>query len=98
MNLKNLSRPAAFLAVKKIIMNSADATDVKRAEKAIDNYIYSICEKPLREERRLDLLYILNWKVTQLREASIDIHSLPTTGKWECPIETEMHSREMYKP
>lgn len=66
-NLKNLSRPAAFIQVKHIIMNAKDATDIKQAEKAIDIYIYEICEKHLREERKLDLQYILNWKIGQMK-------------------------------
>ena len=68
----NISRPAAFLAAKHEIMKAKDATGIKQAQKAIDNYIYQICEKPLRSERQLDLTYILNWKIAQLRDDGID--------------------------
>ena len=79
--LKNLSRPAAFIATKHIILNAKDATDLKQAQKAIDNYIYEICEKPLREERKLDLQYILSWKINQLHADGFDVPQ--ATGMYE---------------
>ena len=75
---KNQSRPAAFLQVKHAIMNSKDEFEIKQAEKMLDRYILEVCEKPLREERKLDLQYIINWKVAQLREAGADVKSMNT--------------------
>ena len=69
--LKNLSRPAAFLQVKHTIMNAKNPTDIKEAKKMIGRYILDVCEKPLREERMLDLQYILEWKISQMEESGI---------------------------
>ena len=91
--LKNISRPAAFLSVKHIIMGAKDSVDIKQAEKSIDIYIYEICEKPLREERKLDLLYILNWQVGQLREKGISCPDAQKIGGYEDEIDTLIHKR-----
>ena len=93
MTTKNQSRPAAYISTKHIIMNAKDATDIKQAEKAIDNYIYKVCEKNLREERKLDLLYILNWRVGQLREAGVDVPDVQTVNMHEEPILNAHHQR-----
>lgn len=89
--LKNLSRPAAYIQVKHIIMGCKDATDIKQAQKAIDNYIYEICEKNLREERKLDLQYILSWKINQLHQDGFDVPQ--ATGMYEDPILNAHHQR-----
>lgn len=92
-NLLNQSRPAAFISVKHIIMNAKDSVDVKQAEKAIDNYIYKICKKTLREERKLDLLYILNWQVGQLREKGIEVQDVQKIDGYEDEILNIHHKR-----
>ena len=89
--LKNLSRPAAFLQVKHAIMNSKNEFEIKQAEKMLDRYILEVCEKPLREERKLDLQYILSWKITQLHEDGIDLPQ--ATGMYEDPILNIHHKK-----
>ena len=64
--LKNLSKPAAYLEVKQTILQCKDSTDIKQVEKMIDRYIFQVCEKPLREERKADLVYMLNWQTKEL--------------------------------
>lgn len=64
--IQNLPRPAAFLKVKQTILKCHTAGDIKMAAAMIDRYIYDVCEKPLREEHKKDLVHILNWQATQL--------------------------------
>lgn len=90
--------PPAYIAVKHVIMGAKDATDIKQAQKAIDNYIYKVCEKTLRPERQLDLVYILNWKIAQLRDDGIDTPEPQCINALEDPRDTEIHARQMYKP
>ena len=91
----NKTRPAAFIAAKHEIMNALDATGIKRAQKAMDNYVYTICEKPLRKEHQLDLIYILNWRIAQLRDDGIDTPEPQNISGYEDPITTEIHARQM---
>ena len=91
--LKNLPRPAAFLQVKHAIINSKDEFEIKQAEKMIDRYILEVCEKPLREERKLDLLYILNWKVGQLCEAGVNLTDRQAVNLHEEPILNIYHKK-----
>jgi hypothetical protein len=93
--LQNISRPAAFLAAKHVIMNAMDATDLKQAQKAIDNYIFKVCEKPLRAERQKDLVYILNWRIAQLRDDGIDTPEPQNIDGWEDPIESKFHEQRL---
>jgi hypothetical protein len=90
--LKNLPRPAAFIRAKHIILNSKTATDIKEAEKTIDRYVFLICEKPLREQHRLDLLYILDWKISKLQKAGLPIPSR-IGQSFEDPILNAYHKR-----
>jgi len=53
-------------------MRCKDALDIKQADKMICRYIYDICEKNLRAERKLDLVHILNWKIAQLKSEGVD--------------------------
>lgn len=91
----NVSRPRAFLAAKHVIMNAKDRVDCVQAQKVIDNYIFKMCEPSLRKDHQLDLLYILNWKIAQLRDDGIDTPEPQTIGAYECPMETYIHARQM---
>ena len=68
--LANLPRPAAFIEVKHHILRANTDAELLLAEKMISRYIFDICEKPLREERKLDLDHILAHRKLQLEHAS----------------------------
>ena len=88
---ENLSRPAAFLEVKRAILNCASGGDVHEAEKMITRYILNVCEKPLRAERKLDLVYMMNWKISQLRADGIEMPEPQAIAYIEIPKDTLMH-------
>lgn len=82
-SLKNMPRPAAFIQVKHAIMSANDNFEIKQAEKMVSRYILEVCEKELREQRMLDLQYILEWKISQMANATT----------FEDPIDALMHKR-----
>lgn len=92
---RNIPRPAAFIAVKHVIMNAKDYVDCVQARKVVDNYVYKICEPSLRMEHQFDLLYILNGRIAQLRDDGIETPEPQNINVWEDPIETEIHARQM---
>jgi hypothetical protein len=91
--LQNLPRPAAFIQTKHTITGAKNAAEIKEAQKMIDNYTYIVCKKPLREQHRLDLLYILDWKIGELQKAGVDVPTRTGSRTFEEPMLNAYHKR-----